>query len=147
LPYVFGLAFSLTEKGDYTSAIRSRPPRCTPPPFVAIFFGSTTRACAARTASPCMTRWIKAGCRTWPVTGSAQPTSCRTPRSAGSSSGCCSLSNGVSLPHRDPSSSGHRHGALGNTALPFGPAVAELSMGSTVERREARREARKPARR
>lgn len=101
-----------------------------------------------------ITRWIKAGCHTCPVTGERLRTADVVPNAA--LRGIIErmlLSNGVSLP--DPSSSGHRHGALGNTAVPFGPAaagaarlavayvVAQLSMGSTAERRKATCEARK----
>ncbi|PUZ70570.1 hypothetical protein GQ55_2G242400 [Panicum hallii var. hallii] len=101
-----------------------------------------------------ITRWIKAGCRTCPVTGERLHTTDVVPNAA--LRGIIErmlLSNGVSLP--DASSSGHRHGALGNTPAPFGRAaagaarlavtyiVAQLSTGSTEERRKATSEARK----
>ncbi|XP_066399354.1 U-box domain-containing protein 19-like [Miscanthus floridulus] len=101
-----------------------------------------------------ITRWIKAGCRTCPVTGERLRTADVVPNSA--LRGIIErmlLSNGVSLPDR--SSSGHRHGALGDTAVAFGPAaagaarlavayiVAQISTGSTAERRKATCEARK----
>ncbi|OEL34515.1 U-box domain-containing protein 19 [Dichanthelium oligosanthes] len=99
-------------------------------------------------------RWIKAGCRTCPVTGERLRTADVVSNAA--LRGIIErmlLSNGVSLP--DASGSGHRHGALGNTPAPFGPAaagaarlsvayiVAQLSTGSTEERRKATSEARK----
>jgi hypothetical protein len=101
-----------------------------------------------------ITRWIKAGCRTCPVTGERLRTADVVPNAA--LRGIIErmlLSNGVSLPDR--SSSGHRHGALGDTAVAFGPAaagaarlavayiVAQISTGSTAERRKATCEARK----
>ncbi|XP_062194223.1 U-box domain-containing protein 19-like [Phragmites australis] len=100
-----------------------------------------------------ITQWFKAGCRTCPVTGERLRTAEVVPNAA--LRGIIErmlLSNGVSLPD---TSSGHRHGALGNTAVPFGPAaagaarlavayiVAQLSTGSTAERRKATCEARK----
>ncbi|KAL6846083.1 hypothetical protein ACP4OV_023531 [Aristida adscensionis] len=100
-----------------------------------------------------ITRWIKAGCRTCPVTGERLRTADVVPNAA--LRGIIErmlLSNGVSL---SDASSGHRHGALGNTDVPFGPAaagaarlavayiVAQLSTGSTAERRKATSEARK----
>ncbi|XP_066390190.1 U-box domain-containing protein 19-like [Miscanthus floridulus] len=101
-----------------------------------------------------ITRWIKAGCRTCPLTGERLRTADVVPNAA--LRGIIErmlLSNGVSLPDR--SSSGHRHGALGDTAVAFGPAaagaarlavayiVAQISTGSTAERRKATWEARK----
>ncbi|TKW32952.1 hypothetical protein SEVIR_2G200400v4 [Setaria viridis] len=101
-----------------------------------------------------ITRWIKAGCRTCPVTGERLRTADVVPNAA--LRGIIErmlLSNGVSLP--DSSGSGHRHGALANTAAPFGRAaasaarltvtyiVAQISTGSTEERRKATCEARK----
>lgn len=103
-----------------------------------------------------ITRWIKAGCRTCPVTGERLRTADVVPNAA--LRGIIErmlLTNGVSLPAGASGSSGHRHGALGNTAAPFGPAaagaarlavahiVAQLSTGSTAERRKATCEARK----
>ncbi|WVZ64803.1 hypothetical protein U9M48_014275 [Paspalum notatum var. saurae] len=107
-----------------------------------------------------ITRWIKAGCRTCPVTGERLRSADVVPNAA--LRGIIErmlLSNGVSLPGAGASSSsaaGHRHGALGNnTGAPFGPAadgaarlavayiVAQLSTGSTAERRKATSEARK----
>ncbi|KAJ1289513.1 hypothetical protein BS78_02G170200 [Paspalum vaginatum] len=102
-----------------------------------------------------ITRWIKAGCRTCPVTGERLRSADVVPNSA--LRGIIErmlLSNGVSLPGAS-SAGGHRHGALGNTAAPFGPAadgaarlavayiVAQLSTGSSAERRKATSEARK----
>ncbi|KXG35540.1 U-box domain-containing protein 19 [Sorghum bicolor] len=101
-----------------------------------------------------ITRWIKAGCCTCPVTGERLRTADVVPNAA--LRGIIErmlLSNGVSLPDR--SISGHRHGALGDTAVAFGPAaagaarlavaytVAQISTGSTAERRKATCEARK----
>ncbi|KAF8647999.1 hypothetical protein HU200_065034 [Digitaria exilis] len=106
-----------------------------------------------------ITRWIKAGCRTCPVTGERLRTADVVPNAA--LRGIIErmlLSNGVSLPDASPAGAGHhRHGALGNTATPllFGPAaagaarlavvyvVAQLATGSTSERRKATSEARK----
>ncbi|KAF8688294.1 hypothetical protein HU200_042252 [Digitaria exilis] len=106
-----------------------------------------------------ITRWIKAGCRTCPVTGERLRTANVVPNAA--LRGIIErmlLSNGVSLPDASPAGAGHhRHGALGNTATPllFGPAatgaarlavaylVAQLATGSTAERRKATSEARK----
>lgn len=102
-----------------------------------------------------ITRWIKAGCRTCPVTGERLRTADLVPNAA--LRGIIEKvlrSNGVSLPDH-AASSGHRHGALGDTAAPFGPAaagaarlavayaVAQLRTGSTPERRKATAEARK----
>lgn len=102
-----------------------------------------------------ITRWINAGCRTCPVTGERLRTADVVPNAA--LRGIIErmlLSNGVSLPDSS-GSSGHRHGALANTAAPFGLAaataarlavtyiVAQISTGSTEERRKATSEARK----
>uniref|UniRef100_A0A0E0M0N3 RING-type E3 ubiquitin transferase n=1 Tax=Oryza punctata TaxID=4537 RepID=A0A0E0M0N3_ORYPU len=105
-----------------------------------------------------ITRWMKAGCRTCPVTGERLSTADLVPNAV--LRGIIErmlLINGVTLP--EPSAAagggGHRHGAVANTAVPFGPAaagaarlavayiVAQLSRGSTEERRKATSEARK----
>ncbi|XP_040383621.1 U-box domain-containing protein 18 [Oryza brachyantha] len=102
-----------------------------------------------------ITRWMKSGCRTCPVTGERLRTADVVPNAA--LRGIVErmlLSNGVTLP--EPSAAaGHRHGAIANTSVPFGPAaagaarlavayiVAQLSRGSTEERRKATSEARK----
>uniref|UniRef100_A0ACD5XS13 Uncharacterized protein n=1 Tax=Avena sativa TaxID=4498 RepID=A0ACD5XS13_AVESA len=98
-------------------------------------------------------RWMKAGCRTCPVTGERLRTADLVPNAA-----LCGiveamlLSNGVSLP--DPSSR-HHHGDVGGAAVPFSASaagaarlavahiVAQFSTGSTEERRKATCEARK----
>ncbi|CAN6195772.1 unnamed protein product [Urochloa humidicola] len=104
-----------------------------------------------------ITRWIRAGCRTCPVTGERLRTADVIPNAA--LRGIIErmlLSNGVSLPHPGAGSSVHRHGALGDApAALFGRAaagaarlavayiVAQISTGSTAERRRATCEARK----
>ncbi|CAN6182145.1 unnamed protein product [Urochloa humidicola] len=104
-----------------------------------------------------ITRWIRAGCRTCPVTGERLRTADVVPNAA--LRGIIErmlLSNGVSLPDPGAGSSGHRHGALGDfPAALFGRAatgaarlavayiVAQISTGSTAERRRATCEARK----
>jgi hypothetical protein len=102
-----------------------------------------------------ITRWVEAGCRTCPVTGERLRTAGVVPNAA--IRGIIERvlrSNGVSLPDA-ASSSGPRHGTLGNTAVPFGRAaagaarlavayiIAQLRTGSTAERRKATSEARK----
>ncbi|GJM98919.1 hypothetical protein PR202_ga15971 [Eleusine coracana subsp. coracana] len=101
-------------------------------------------------------RWLRAGCRTCPVTGERLRTSDLVPNAA--LRGIIDRllrANGVSLP--DHTAGSHRHGALGDTAVTlFGPAaaagaarlavayvVAQLRTGSTAERRKATAEARK----
>ncbi|CAL5074531.1 unnamed protein product [Urochloa decumbens] len=104
-----------------------------------------------------ITRWMKAGCRTCPVTGERLRTVDVVPNAA--LRGIIErllLSNGVSLPDAGAGSSGHRHGALGDApAALFGRAatgaarlavayiVAQISTGSTADRRRATCEARK----
>ncbi|KAL5200856.1 hypothetical protein ABZP36_035210 [Zizania latifolia] len=97
-----------------------------------------------------ITRWMKAGCRTCPVTGERLRTTDVIPNAAlRAIVERMLLSNGVTLP--EPSASaGHR-----KIAVTFGPAaagaarlsvayiVAQLSTGSTEERRKATSEARK----
>ncbi|KAM0849104.1 hypothetical protein ACQ4PT_053945 [Festuca glaucescens] len=101
-----------------------------------------------------ISRWMKAGCRTCPVTGERLRTADLVPNAA-----LCGiieamlLSNGVSLP--EPSSTRHHHGDVGGSAAPFSAAaagaarlavahiVAQFSTGSTEERRKATCEARK----
>ncbi|CAN6217500.1 unnamed protein product [Urochloa humidicola] len=104
-----------------------------------------------------ITRWIRAGCRTCPVTGERLRTADVIPNAAlRAIIERMLLSNGVSLPHPGAGSSGHRHGALGDApAALFGRAaagaarlavayiVAQISTGSTAERRRATCEARK----
>ncbi|CAN6204344.1 unnamed protein product [Urochloa humidicola] len=103
-----------------------------------------------------ITRWIRAGCRTCPVTGERLRTADVVPNAA--LRGIIDrmlLSNGVSLPDGS-SGGGHRHGALGDApAALFGRAaagaarlavahiVAQISTGSTAERRRETSEARK----
>ncbi|BAF24963.2 U-box domain-containing protein 19 [Oryza sativa Japonica Group] len=104
-----------------------------------------------------ITRWMKAGCRTCPVTGERLSTADLVPNTV--LRGIIErmlLINGVTLPELSAAGGGgHRHGAVANTAVPFGPAaagaarlavahiVAQLSRGSTEERRKATSEARK----
>jgi hypothetical protein len=101
-----------------------------------------------------ISRWMKAGCRTCPVTGERLRTADLVPNAA-----LCAiieamlLSNGVSLP--EPSSTRHHHGDVGSSAAPFSAAaagaarlavahiLAQFSTGSTEERRKATCEARK----
>ncbi|XP_051187395.1 U-box domain-containing protein 18-like [Lolium perenne] len=101
-----------------------------------------------------ISRWMKAGCRTCPVTGERLRTADLVPNAA-----LCGiieamlLSNGVSLP--EASSTRHHHGDVGGSAAPFSAAaagaarlavahiVAQFSTGSTEERRKATCEARK----
>ncbi|GJN34112.1 hypothetical protein PR202_gb22753 [Eleusine coracana subsp. coracana] len=100
-------------------------------------------------------RWLRAGCRTCPVTGERLRTSDLVPNAAlRGIIGRLLRTNGVSLP--DHAAGSHRHGALGDTAVTlFGLAaagaarlavayvVAQLRTGSTAERRKATAEARK----
>ncbi|KAM0839215.1 hypothetical protein ACQ4PT_060457 [Festuca glaucescens] len=100
-----------------------------------------------------ISRWMKAGCRTCPVTGERLRTADLVPNAT--LRGIIEvmlLSNGVSLP--DPISR-HHHGDVGGSAVPFSTAaagaarlavahiVAQFSTGSTEERRKATCEARK----
>ncbi|KAE8803790.1 U-box domain-containing protein 19 [Hordeum vulgare] len=100
-----------------------------------------------------ITRWMKAGCRTCPVTGEKLRTVDLVPNAS-----LCGiiermlLSNGVSLPE---TSSKQRHGDADSSAATFSPAaagaarlavsyiVAQFATGSTEERRKATCEARK----
>ncbi|CAM0951206.1 unnamed protein product [Alopecurus aequalis] len=100
-----------------------------------------------------ISRWMKAGCRTCPVTGERLRAADLVPNAALLRIiERMLLSNGVSLP--EPSSR-HHHGDVGSSAVPFSTAaagaarlavahiLAQFSTGSTEERRKATCEARK----
>lgn len=104
-----------------------------------------------------ITRWIKAGCRTCPVTGERLRTTDLVPNAA--LRGIIErmlLSNGVSLPDQSSSARHQNHGDVASPAVPSFSAsaaaaaelavahvVAQFKRGSTEERRKATCEARR----